>query len=151
MSVFQPPGDRWKFAIIEGETESISYAGKRRRRKTVLIKFGSSKISKRAFQLGLLAVIFQLLDGILTYVGLNFAGLDLEGNRIISTSMEIYGVLPALLLFKTFAVLLIVGLTLYAHQRLWVRPLLAMLCAFYLTLAIVPWSYIISDIYASSL
>ncbi len=138
------------FEIIEGTTEGISYSGIRKRRKTVLIRFGKKSISKQAFQLGFLLATLQIFDAVLTYVGLTLHGIHLEGNGILARMMHAYGLFPALLFSKLFALSLILLLTIFSHRRRWIRPFVFMLCATYITLAIVPWTFIISSTQAGT-
>lgn len=129
--------------VVQGETEHITYTGKRLRRPTVLIKVGSLSLSKKAFYLGAALALCQLFDGFLTYLGLEMQGLHMEGNTFLRELMRAYGTAPVLFVAKLVAVILVVVLTTYAHRRRWLRPLIAALVAVYLILAVVPWTYII--------
>src|SRR4051812_23990053 len=91
------------FEIVHGETEHISFSGKRARKPTVFLRIGKKSVSKRAFQLGALLAICQILDGILTYVGLSSAGIHMEGNQFLGAMMYAYGIAPALFIIKTGA------------------------------------------------
>ena len=137
-----------KFEIIQGETEAITYSGKRQRKQTVLLKVGRYSISWRAFQLGMILVVCQLLDGLLTYAGLRLYGVHMEGNAFLKELMIAYGTFTALFLVKLFAVLCIITLTIFAHKRKWIRPLIAGVCGIYLMLAVFPWVYILSRAHA---
>jgi hypothetical protein len=137
-------GKLFGFEIVKGETEHISFSGKRARRPTVLIRVGRLSLSKKAFLLGLTLAICQVLDGLLTYVGLSLLGVHMEGNAFIRTLVIAYGAAPALFMVKLIAILLATLLMFQAHQRRWVRPLIAMLILIYFGLAVVPWTYIIS-------
>lgn len=130
--------------VQKGTTDSISYSGKRLRRNTMLLKVGSYSISKRAFQLGLLLIIAQFLDGLLTYIGLSIFGVRMEGNNFLKFLMKTYGSFPALFATKAISLCLAVFLTVFAHRRYWIRSLIVVLCVVYLVLAIWPWTYIIS-------
>jgi len=132
-----------RFKIVPGKTEHITFNGKRIRRPTVLIRVGDRSISKKAFLLGLTLVLVQILDGILTYIGVEIAGFE-EGNSVVRRLMDAYGAVPALTLVKFLAILLACLLAFYAHQRKWVRPLIAVTIGIYLALAILPWLYFLS-------
>lgn len=132
------------FKVVEGVTEGITYGGGRKRRNTVLIKVGRHSFSKKAFQLGLLLAIFQILDGGLTYIGLLSHGIEMEGNTILHRMMSAYGLFPALFIAKSLALTFVVVLTVLAHRRRWIRPFLIFLSLVYLLLAVIPWVYIIS-------
>lgn len=136
------------FEVVDGTTEGITYSGKRKRRKTVLIRIGGRSISKQAFLLGIILASLQVFDAILTYIGLTLHGIHLEGNGLLAKMMHAYGLFPTLLISKSIALCLIVFLTCIAHKRRWIRPFIFMLCGAYLTLAILPWTYIISSTHA---
>ncbi|NMC61785.1 MAG: hypothetical protein GYA55_01315 [SAR324 cluster bacterium] len=137
-------GSKIKIEVVEDEAEGISYRGEKRRRRTVLLRVGRHSISKRAFQLGLFLALFQIFDGILTYVGLTLFGLEMEGNAFLNMLMEAFGSFPVIFVSKLIALILVGGLTLYAHPRPWFRPVIVILILTYLVLAVLPWTFIIS-------
>ncbi len=127
--------------IKEGETEGVTYSGARKRRRTVLIEVRGNSLSKRAFELGLLLASLQLLDAVLTMIGLRIYGIEMEGNSLLAKFMTIYGTFPAILATKLFALVVVAFMTWYAHSRTWFRPVIAALCAAYMLLAVIPWVY----------
>jgi len=137
-------GKRFGFEIVKGETEHISFSGKRARRATVLIRVGRLSLSKKAFILGATLALCQVLDGLLTYIGLSLLGVHMEANAFIRALIIAYGAAPALFIVKLLALLLATMLMFQAHQRKWVRPLIAGLILIYVGLAVLPWTYIIS-------
>lgn len=137
--------NKLKFEILEGTTEGITYNGTRKRRRTVLVRMGNRSISKQALTLGLLLAVLQVADALLTYIGLTLHGIHLEGNGFLAEMMHAYGLFPALFITKFAALFLILALTLFSHRRKWIRPFIFMLCAVYITLAIVPWVFILSS------
>jgi uncharacterized membrane protein len=138
-----------KFDVVEGETEHISFTGQRTRKATVLMrlrtKSGTVSLSKKAVSLGLLLIICQILDGLLTYIGLRILGVNMEGNSFLRSLMHAYGMLPALFFAKCVALLLVGILMLYAHKRKWIRPIIFLLAVIYLSLAVIPWIVLISN------
>lgn len=130
--------------FVHGETDHISMSGKVTRRPTILIQIGKQSLSKKAFIIGVALTICQLLDGILTYVGLTLLGIHMEGNGFLRSLIQYYGLAPALFFVKLFAMAIAIGLALHAHNRRWMRPVLIGIVAFYLILAVVPWTIIIS-------
>lgn len=134
-----------KFEVIKGEREEIHYSGKRARRHTTLIRMGNRSLSQKALILGGILAACQLLDGILTYVGLSLLGVSMEGNTLLRTLMEFYGKTPVLFVSKLIALVLVVILTFEAHRRSWLRPVIYLLIVLYLALALIPWTYIISS------
>ncbi len=137
-----------QFEIVHNEITHIAFNGRRQRHPTVLIRVGGRSLSKKAFLLGAALVVCQILDGLLTYIGLSFT-TNMEGNRFLSLLMEMYGVAPALMIVKCLAVVLVVVLTWHAHRRRWMRPVIFCLIALYFVLAIVPWTGLISHANAS--
>lgn len=133
-----------KFDIVSGETEHITLNGTKRRNPTVLMRLHTStkilSMSRKALLLGTALVICQILDGVLTYSGLRLLGVEMEGNGILRKMIHAYGMVPALCFAKVGALLSVGVLTVAAHRRKWIRPIILALSAIYLTLALVPWT-----------
>lgn len=115
------------------------------RRPTVLIHIGKRSLSKNAFQLGAFLALLQLLDAILTFVGISLFGPQMEGNPVIRALIFSVGCFPALFLIKFLALTCIAWFTLQAHSRYWIRPLIGLVSLIYLLLAIFPWTFLISS------
>jgi hypothetical protein len=90
---------------------------------------------------GLLAL--QVLDIIFTATGIATYGLGVEGNPLVRALMLRFGSLQALLLVKSFAVLMILSLMLLSQKVAWVREVLYGLIAVYLCAAVLPWAYLL--------
>ena len=86
-----------------------------------------------------LFVICQATDGLLTYFAVRAFGHAIEGNPLLVTWMGIAGAGPTILAAKLGACAC--GLVLYAHGT---HRALAVLTAFYLFVAVVPWLYLFS-------
>ena len=69
----------------------------------------------------------------------------MEGNGLLRGLMHIYGMAPALFVVKTLALVIAIVLALQAHRRKWIRPILVGVVGFYLVLAVVPWTILISQ------
>jgi hypothetical protein len=80
-------------------------------------------------------MVVQALDGVLTYLGVHIWGPAVEANPIISSAVSFAGVGTGLAAAKLFAV----GLGMVLHLRR-VHGIVALLTAFYLAVAIVPWT-----------
>jgi hypothetical protein len=97
---------------------------------------GKRRPSGRLF--GDLAVVVFLLaqvsDGVLTYIGVSTYGLSIEGNPLIGWLMTAMGEGPGLAAAKVTAGFFGVALHLSA-----VHKAVALLAAFYIVVAIVPW------------
>jgi hypothetical protein len=80
-------------------------------------------------------VIVQYLDGVFTYFGIHVWGLQIEANPLISSAISVAGVGPGLALAKLSAI----GFGIVLHLR-GVHAVVALLTAFYFTVAILPWT-----------
>ena len=80
-------------------------------------------------------MVVQALDGVLTYLGVHIWGPTVEANPLISSAVAFAGPGTGVALAKLFAV----GLGMILHLRR-VHGVVALLTAFYLAVAIVPWA-----------
>jgi hypothetical protein len=80
-------------------------------------------------------LVVQGLDGALTYLGVRTWGLGIEANPLVSSAMAFAGWGAGLAGAKLVAV----GLGILLHLR-HVHHLVALLTAFYLAVAIIPWT-----------
>jgi hypothetical protein len=83
-------------------------------------------------------LLTQILDGVLTYVGVSIFGVAAEGNPILAWLMTSYGEVMALTGAKLVAALCGVALYLLAVDRL-----IAVLTLVYLGVAVVPWTLVL--------
>jgi hypothetical protein len=86
----------------------------------------------------LLFLLTQCFDGVFTYVGVVTVGPHIEANPIITTLMTHLGQGTALMVAKSLAALLGIGL----HLRQ-VHGAVALLAAFYILVAVLPWMVIL--------
>src|SRR5262249_9805666 len=80
-------------------------------------------------------MVVQALDGILTYLGVHIWGPSVEANPLISSAVSFAGLGTGVAMAKLFAV----GLGMVLHLRR-VHGVVALLTAFYLAVAVVPWA-----------
>ena len=85
-----------------------------------------------------LFLLTQVLDGALTYVGVTIYGPHMEGNPLIGWLMATIGHGPGLAAAKVTAGFF--GILLHLSS---VHHVVAVLAAFYLTVAVVPWCAIL--------
>jgi hypothetical protein len=85
----------------------------------------------------LLFLVAQLLDGIFTYLGVAAFGLS-EGNPIIAYYMTHHGVGPSVTVAKSLAITCSIVLHLLGLHRT-----LALLTLLYLSMAVIPWTYLL--------
>lgn len=80
-------------------------------------------------------ILLQILDGLFTWYGVTHLsiGLEAEGNIIVKEAMRAIGVIPALVLIKGFAIVIL--LKLYQESC---RSFLSIVCGLY-TAVIVLW------------
>lgn len=83
-------------------------------------------------------LLTQVLDGVLTYVGVSIFGIAAEGNPILAWLMTSYGEAIALTGAKVVAALCGIALYLLAVDRL-----LAILTLVYIGAALVPWTLVL--------
>jgi hypothetical protein len=136
-----------KFDIVPGETEHITLRGVIRRNPTLLMRVRTPKktfsLSRKALLLGATLILCQILDGILTYTGLLLLGVEMEGNGLIRDMIYAYGLVPGICMAKVGALLSVALITIAAHRRKWIRPIILLLSAVYVTLALVPWTLVL--------
>ena len=84
-----------------------------------------------------LFLVAQVLDGAFTYLGVAAFGLT-EGNPIIAYYMKHHGLGPSLTAAKVLAVVCSMVLHLIGMHRT-----LALLTLMYLSLAVLPWTYLL--------
>ena len=93
--------------------------------------------------IGLVVAALQILDGVLTAIGVNHFGVQAEGNPLIRHFMLLIGPNLALFFVKSFAVLIVATLCVLARRVFWIAHALRGVAMTYLLCAIVPWTHII--------
>jgi hypothetical protein len=83
-------------------------------------------------------LVTQLLDGVLTYLGVTRLGTDVELNGWLVTLIHAFGAAPALISAKVLACVCGAVLYLTAYHR----PL-AIATGLYIGVAVVPWMFIV--------
>lgn len=107
---------------------------------TTVPKMGNQPVRRRLFGDAVLVLFLlaQCFDGVFTYVGVLTFGLEVEANPLIASLMAEFGHGPALAGAKIVAALL--GIALHLRE---IHGAVALLAAFYVTAAIVPWTAIL--------
>ncbi len=93
--------------------------------------------------LGALLALVQVLDGILTALGVQTLGLNAEGNVLLRHLMHQIGCIPTLALTKALALVIVCMLCWLATRVKWLPKVFRGVIVLYLLLAIVPWSVIL--------
>ena len=100
-------------------------------------------ISNEVIVLGSILAVLQILDGILTTLGVSHFGTDAEGNVILRSLMEIIGHVPALIVAKSLAIAVIATLCVLSKKITWVGRAFKFVIGIYLFAAIIPWTMIL--------
>lgn len=95
--------------------------------------------------LGLVLAALQIMDGILTAIGIAHYGTGMEGNILLRTLMTIVGCIPALMLVKGGSIALIAMLCRQATKMTWLKPAFYGVIALYVFGAVIPWTYILAS------
>ena len=86
-------------------------------------------------------VLAQVLDGILTYIGVSRLGIEIEANVLLATWMHLIGAPTALLGAKLMAC----GCGYILYRTAWHRPL-AITAGLCLGVAVIPWIGIVATL-----
>ncbi len=109
------------------------------RGKTVILELPQP--SREVFYFGAFLASLQIVDGILTSIGIRKFGISGEGNPILRMAMSVFTPDQAIVLGKLLAILIVVGLTIAAKRTRFIRDMIGFLSCFYLVAAIIPWLY----------
>lgn len=88
-------------------------------------------------------ILLQFLDALLTYLGVSRFGPDVEFNPLIRTQIENFGSFVGIFTTKLFAILVIGMLWQMKDKVSWIRFASGILCLYYLSFAVLPWSYLL--------
>lgn len=108
-----------------------------------LSDFSISSWSTEVFVLGLIMATLQVLDGVLTAIGIEHFGTGAEGNALLRELMELIGHVPTLIIVKGIAISIIFLLCSLASRVTWLPLAIKAMIGVYLFAAIIPWSYIL--------
>ena len=95
-----------------------------------------SAASRRVYDLFVLNIALQLFDAVATYQGLRI-GVR-EGNPILASAFQTFGVAPTLMMFKAKACGLLFLLSRHRRERL-ATAVLTFLAAVYCVMSLGPW------------
>lgn len=93
--------------------------------------------------LGLILILMQVADGLLTAYGVSLFGTAAEGNPLVRSLMDIFGYLPALFIVKACAVMIIFYLCKLSSEVIWLTGAMRGMIGLYLLAAIIPWTAIL--------
>jgi len=101
--------------------------------------------SREVAILGAVLALIQILDGYLTAVGVYHFGTEIEGNALLRSLMETYGLIATLVVAKTLAIGIIAVLCSLTFRVWWLKRAMYGIAALYLVCAIIPWCVIVSQ------
>jgi len=94
-----------------------------------------------------LLVVCQILDGVLTYIGVSEFGTWREGNPLLKYLMDIYSPGIVLLLVKFVAIIMLYTIKLVydstVRSMLFIVPCLYIILFIYVFRAILPWIWVL--------
>lgn len=128
--------------LDDRDFNSKTYIFELPRGKTVILELQPP--SRTLIYFSIFFVSLQVADGMLTSIGMTRFGVDGEGNPFLRWLMHDYHPDQVLLVVKSIAVLIIIGLTIIARKVSWVKDLIGTLSCIYLFAAIIPWVYVLS-------
>lgn len=131
--------------VLDGQVSSGSLSGTYTTVKSFLYNSVHRKVSKSELAFIAITLAFlQILDGVLTGVGVMTFGTDIEANLIIKTLMINFGVFTALVAVKSFALVVIAALCSMVNKITWLAAAMKCIIVLYIFAAIIPWIMILS-------
>jgi hypothetical protein len=115
--------------------------------KTKAQSLGYETSATDAIVLASILITIQVLDGILTNLGISAHGISAEGNPFLRSMMSQIGVGAALISAKGFAIVMSVYLVSLTSKIHWLRFALKATTVLYLGMAIIPWTIILFKLY----
>ena len=99
--------------------------------------------ARNVVHLAFFLAFLQVLDGVLTSIGISRFGVNAEGNILLRSLMLQIGHVTALFMVKTTAIAIVGILAVVSREVAWVRSALGFVALLYLVVAIIPWTYIL--------
>ncbi len=119
------------FIVIEGNKETEKHS--------TLFSFPTQSV----LMIAILLTFFQILDGILTYIGVSRFGNEAEYNLLIRKLLLIFNPISVLIFIKFIAIGIIAFLTSLSSYYKWIKVAMISIGVFYLIAAILPWTFIL--------
>lgn len=135
-------------ASLEKSTDSVSSPAKKPHLQ--VIEGGkkdsneSLRPSRTVIVMGLFLALLQVLDGVLTGIGISHFGIHAEGNILLRFLMIEIGHIPALVIAKSIAIAVVGSLCFISIKVPWVPKAMGAMIALYLGLAVIPWGTILA-------
>jgi hypothetical protein len=127
---------------VDGRAKVIPFPSANGRTRAVV---SHSKTSHaELFTLGIILAALQVIDGILTGLGMAHYGTGMEGNVLLRTLMVHIGYVPALIITKALALGVIAGLCHQTVRVSWLKGALTTIIVMYAVFAVLPWTYLLT-------
>lgn len=104
---------------------------------------GRTAPARKVLIVGAFLSSLQILDGVLTSIGVSRFGVGMEGNPFLRQMMLEFGHIPTLAVLKLFAISIVLGLVLLSRRLTWIPSALGAVSCVYLFAAVIPWTYIL--------
>lgn len=102
-------------------------------------------------KLGWLLILFQILDGLFTLLGINTFGVEIEGNPLVRNFIEIVGPSVGILFVKLATIIIIFCICVFGCKVKWITPALSGVAYIYFLFALAPWTIVFGSYYGTSL
>ncbi len=93
--------------------------------------------------LGVFLIYLILLDLFLTNAGINYWGVEAEGNNLLKSLMLRFGSEKALLYVKGTSLILAIFLIYLAKSHHLIQKMIGLICLLHLLVAVIPWIYLL--------
>ena len=97
-------------------------------------------------KLGWLLIIFQILDGLFTILGISFFGVEIEGNPLVRQIIEVIGPNFGIGLVKLSTIAIIFCICVFGCKVTWLTRALAGVSCIYFLFALAPWSLVLGSL-----
>ena len=98
------------------------------------------RFTREVLILGGILALLQVMDGVLTAIGVGHFGHASEANLAIRYLMDLWGHIPALVVVKGFAICVVGALIFLSRHVAWIPQAMKAVIALYMGAAIIPWT-----------
>jgi len=102
-------------------------------------------------RLAWLLILFQVLDGLLTLLGISFFGVEVEGNPLVRQIIQTVGPSFGIGLVKLATIAIICCICVYGYKVSWLSRAMSGVASIYFFCALVPWSVVFGSYFGASL
>ena len=102
-------------------------------------------------KLAWLLIIFQIMDGLLTLLGISFFGIEAEGNPLVRQIIHAMGPGFGIGLVKLTTIVIICCICIFGSKVSWLSRAMTGVASIYFFCALVPWSVVFGSYFGASL